>query len=58
MRRAEDRDTAGLGFKDLCHYIEKCVARKYKVDKAQSNTVISFICIANKSSKLETFVNI
>ena len=51
MRRAEDRDTAGLGFKDLCHYIEKCVARKYKVDKAQSSTVISFICIANKSYK-------
>ena len=43
MRRAEDRETAGLGFKDLCHYIEKCVARKYKVDKAQSSTVIRVV---------------
>ena len=36
MRRDEDDD---LGFSDLCKYIEKCVARKYKVDKSEAYKV-------------------
>ena len=36
MRRDEDDD---LGFTDLCKYIEKCVARKYKVDKSEAYKV-------------------
>ena len=36
MRRDEDEDDSVLGFSDLCKYIEKCIARKYKVDKSEA----------------------
>jgi len=48
MRRDEDDD---LGFSDLCKYIEKCVARKYKVDKSEAYKSSSMMVDSLRSAK-------
>ena len=36
MKKDEVKVSSGLGFHDLCKFIEKCVSKKYQVDKTES----------------------
>ena len=36
MKKDEVKVSSGLGFDDLCKFIEKCVSKKYQVDKTES----------------------
>ena len=41
MKKDEVKVSSGLGFDDLCKFIEKCVSKKYQVDKTESFRVSS-----------------
>ena len=36
MKKDDVKVSSGLGFDDLCKFIEKCVSKKYQVDKTES----------------------
>ena len=41
MKKDEVKVSSSLGFDDLCKFIEKCVSKKYQVDKTESFRVSS-----------------